>query len=222
MTNKLPTIQVNTSEAVQHWQLLQRQCKAFLESGYLPSHIKTLAQALVICWKGHELGIPPLQAFSSISIVKGKPCLSSELMLALIYSRLPGAKVTFTKSTNLECSVTMQRPHGEPQTFGFTMEDAKRAGIVVSDGAWAKYPAAMLRARAISAGARAVFPDSIMGCFTPEEMGSDIIELEPEDAVTMKAAPVNEDAEPEMEEEPKSFEGFDTIAKRALGKQKEQ
>ena len=72
----------------------------------------------------------------------------------------------------------MQRPEGEPQSFRFSIEDAKRANL--TGMAWTKYPAAMLRARAISAGARAVFPDCIMGCYTPEEMGANIIEVEGE------------------------------------------
>lgn len=172
----------------EEWTLLQRQCISFLESGYLPDHVwkgvepkVAVARAITIATKGKELGIPPLQAFSSITVIKGKPCLSAELMLALIYQRVPGAKVTFVtppEKQATECTVVMQRPHGDPQSFSFTMADAQTAGIVRSDGPWQKFPKAMLRARAISAGARAVFPDAIMGCFTPEELGGEVIDVE--------------------------------------------
>ena len=161
------------------WELIQRQCKAFLESNYLPDHIQNLAQAITIAWKGHELGIQPLQAFSSITVIKGKPCLSSELMLALIYQRVKGAKVTFktpADKQHLECTVEMQRSGGEAQSFRFSIEDAKRADLIKPNSAWLKYPASMLRARAISAGARAVFPDAIMGTYTPEEMGEPAVD----------------------------------------------
>lgn len=175
-------------EAQESWQLLQRQCKAFLLSGFLPDHItkgtpdQAMAKAITIAMKGRELGIPPLQAFSSITVISGKPCLSAELMLALIYQRVKGAKVSFTTppdKQNLECVIVMQRPGGDPQTFRFSMEDAKRAGLTGKAGsAWEKYTSHMLRARAISLGARAVFPDAIMGCYTAEEMGHDVIEVE--------------------------------------------
>jgi hypothetical protein len=166
------------------WILIQKQCQAFLQSGFLPNHVKTMAQAITIAWKGHELGIPPLQAFSSITVINGKPCLSSELMLALIYSRVKGAKVTFKtppEKQSQECTIEMQRPGGDPQVFRFSMDDAKRAGLLGKpNSAWEKYAQSMLRARAISAGARAVFPDAIMGCYTPEEMGAEPIEIEAE------------------------------------------
>lgn len=174
VTNNIPL-----SPDMAQWELIQRQCKAFIDSGFLPRHITSIAQAITIAWKGRELGIPPLQAFSSISVINGKPCLSSELMLALIYQRVKGAKITFVtppEKVNEYCDLTMQRPGGDLMTFRFTIEDAKRAGIMKPGGAWDKYPAALLRARCISAGARAVFPDAIMGCYTPEEMGEERVE----------------------------------------------
>jgi hypothetical protein len=179
---------VSTVSSRDQWSLLQRQCKAFIASGFLPEHItkgctqdQALAKALTIVIKGMELGVPPMQAFSSITVIKGKPCLSAELMLALIYKRIPGAKVDFTTAPdkqNKECAVSMQRPGGGKQHFKFTLDDAKAAGLLRADSPWTKYPAAMLRARAISAGAKAVFPDCIMGCLTPEEMGADIVDVD--------------------------------------------
>jgi hypothetical protein len=54
------------------------------------------------------------------------------------------------------------------------MDEAKAAQLLGKD-VWKKYPAAMLRARAISAMARAMFPDAINGVsYTPEELGSEI------------------------------------------------
>jgi hypothetical protein len=54
------------------------------------------------------------------------------------------------------------------------MEDAHRAGLS-GKGPWKSYPAAMLRARAISAMARAMFPDALSGVvYTPEELGAEV------------------------------------------------
>lgn len=157
------------------WVLMQRQCTAFLKSGFLPSNIKTTEQAVTIAWKGREMNLPPLYALSNISVINGKPCLSAELMLALIYRNIPGSAAVFTtppEKQHLECEAVVNRPHGATMKFRFSIEDAKRAGIYRQT--WEKYPAALLRARTISSFARAVFPDALMGCsYTPEEMGDD-------------------------------------------------
>lgn len=188
-----------TNNAHEEWLLLQKQCHSFLLSGFLPDHITrgvpkevAMAKALTIVMKGKELGVPPLQAFSSITVIQGKPCLSSELMLALVYQRVKGAKVTFRTPPEMqskECVVEMQRPGGEPQLFRFGMDDAHAAGLIKPNSAWQKYPSAMLRARAISAGARAVFPDCIMGCYTPEELGGDIVDITPEGETVIQSPP---------------------------------
>ena len=196
------------------WELLQRQCRAFVGSGFLPDHItknctpdQAMAKALTIAWKGRELGVPPMQAFASITVIGGKPCLGAELMLALIYQRVPGAKVTFLSTTNQEAEIEMQRPGGKPQKFKFTMADANAAQLGGKD-VWKKYPAAMLRARVISAAARAVFPDCIMGCYTPEEMGAEVIDVEFVEATESAhqpapAAPTQQ--QPRADYKPKSF-----------------
>jgi hypothetical protein len=183
----------NLPPAVHEWSMMQRQCKAFVMSGYLPEHItrgartidEALARAVTIAQKGKELGLPPMQSFSSITVIKGKPCLAAELMLALCYQRAKGFKATFTTppdKQNQECTVVMQRFGGDPQTFRFTIQDAQKAGLVKTGSGWDKFPASMLRARAISAGCRAVAPDATMGCYTPEELGGAPIDmpLEPE------------------------------------------
>lgn len=186
MNTEKPSTQVTVHQPTSQWQLIQRQCRAFLESGFLPRHVQNLAQAITIAWKGQELGIPPLHAFSSIAVINGKPALSAELMLSLVYSRLKGAKITFTtppEKQATECTVVMQRPGGDAQTFRFTLEDAKKAGLYPAkpDSAWMRYTGALLRARTVAMGCRAVFPDCLMGCvYTPEELGHDVIDIEVE------------------------------------------
>lgn len=155
----------------EEFAVVMKQIDGLVRSGLLPSAIKSNVQAFAIWQMGRELGIPPMHAFRSINVIKGKPTLSAELMLALVYQRVPGAKVTFKtppEKQNVECVVEMQRPGGDAQSFRFSIEDAKRAGLRGDN--WTKYPASMLRARVVSAGARAVFPDAIMGCYTPDEL----------------------------------------------------
>lgn len=143
--------------------------KAF-KSGLLPQSIKNPEAALSIALKGRELGIPPMLAFGHLHIVKGKVGMSAELMLAQIYKIHPKATVNYLKNSPEGCIVEASRINGKKSTFSFTIEDAKRADLLGKDN-WKQYPEAMCRARAISAMARAMFPDAIMGAsYTPEEL----------------------------------------------------
>lgn len=145
-----------------------------IKSGFLPSSIKTPEQAVVIILKGRELGMKPMQAFASIAVINGKPTISAEGMISLIYKNVQGAVIDFVKTDNAECEISAKRPGGKKTKFSFTMDDAKRANLT-GKGPWVTYPAAMLRARCISAMARALFADALSGVvYTPEELGADI------------------------------------------------
>lgn len=158
------------------WAILKEQAAMVVKTGFLPAAIKTAEQAIAIALKGRELGIPPMQAFAHIHIIQGKPTISAELMLSLIYKNCPGAVVDYIENSNEICVIEAKRPGGSTARFSFSMEDAKRADLL-GKGNWKAYPGAMLRARAIAIMARARFPDAIMGCsYTPEELGADVNE----------------------------------------------
>jgi hypothetical protein len=144
--------------------------KTLLPTGFLPSTIKTPEQAVAIMIKGQELRIPPMYALSNIVVIQGKPAANAELMLALIYRDHGDDAIIFTETSAMGASISYKRRSWkERQVFSFTSADAKTAGL--SGGNWSKYPAAMLRARCISAVARLAFPDTIGGMYTPEELG---------------------------------------------------
>ena len=146
-----------------------------IKTGFLPASIKTPEQAIIIALKGKELGIPPFQSFSQIAVVQGKPTISAELMLALIYKNVQSAEINFIKTDNEACVIKARRKKdSEFSEFKFTVDDAKKAGLMNKDN-WNKYTAAMLRARAISAMARALFADAIAGAsYTAEELGAEV------------------------------------------------
>ncbi len=154
---------------------LMKQAKIFIASGFLPSSIKTPEQAITIAIKGRELGIPPMQAFAHINVIQGKPAMSAELMLALCYEGCPTAIIEFPQSDNKNCVIDARRRRSDKVSqFKFNLDDALAAGLLQKDS-WKKYPAAMLRARCISAMARATFPDCLMGVsYTAEELGADV------------------------------------------------
>jgi len=150
------------------WEALKEQARALIKSGFFPRSVNTPEKVIAVMLAGRELGLPPMQSIRAISIVDGKPTLSAETMLALAYQRVPGLKVE-VKSTNEGAVVAGSRPNGPTVTVSFSKADATAAGLLGKDN-WRKYPAAMFRARAISAWCRVVTPDAILGCYTPEEL----------------------------------------------------
>lgn len=150
-----------------------------VKSGLLPAGIKSAEAAVVIILKGRELGLPPMQALSHVHVVNGKPTLSAEVMLAMALQR--GHRVVVAESTNERATIKGQRlesfaKYGPEQSLTFSMEDARTAGVT-GNPTWKKYPAAMLRARAISAFMRMFAPDVLMGAsYVPEELGAEVNE----------------------------------------------
>lgn len=119
---------------------------------------------------GREFGWSLMVALQYIQVIQGKPTLSAEAMVARI--RQLGHSVTAVEWTDQVC--TLRGKHavtGDEETVSFSMDDANRAGLRGDN--WRKYPKSMLRARATTMIARALFADAIMGIsYTPEELSS--------------------------------------------------
>lgn len=175
MANKaLTTVPHSDLPDVQTFQTMTQMAAALFKSGLLPSHIKNEQAAFAVVQKGRELGIPPMYSLSNIVVINGKPTANAECMLALVYRDHGDAAVRFAESTNERCVIEYKRA-GWPsyKTFAFTIEDARKADLLKNQ-TWNKYPAAMLRARCVSAVARMAFPDSIAGLYTPDELGAEV------------------------------------------------
>lgn len=173
--------------ATGEWNTMREMATALVESGLLPQHVKTPQAALAIMLKGREIGVPAMQALSNIVVIQGKPTCNAEIMNALIYRDHGDHALRFIEATNDVATLEYKRRSWTTyQQFSFTIADAKQAGL--QGGNWAKYPAAMLRARCISAVARMAFADSIGGMYTPEELGA-AVTVEDGDRVVFDAAP---------------------------------
>ncbi len=145
----------------------------FVESGFLPTSIKTSAQALAIMLTGKELGIPPMLALRQIHVIEGKPTLAAELQLALFRRR--GGRFKWVTTTAKMAVLDVAAPGeqlDDASQFSFTIEEAEAAGLL-GKGNWRKYPAAMLRARVAALAIRAVAPEVSMGLYDPDELGGE-------------------------------------------------
>jgi hypothetical protein len=142
---------------------LRRKARIAIKSGYLPSNIYTEDQVLTIVRAGEELGLPFMSSLRCIYLIEGKIALEATAMRALVFRKIPGARIDFIECSAERCLVEMQRPGGKTNLFAFTIEDARRAGLLAKKN-W-KYPISMLIARASTIGIKAIFPDAILGGF---------------------------------------------------------
>jgi len=125
---------------------------------------------LVVLMKGRELGLAPMQSLSSIHVISGKAVCEASLMVGLCVSRPAVCKYfTLVESTTDHATYeTLRVGSPEPVSLTYTIKEAQGAGLT-SKSNWKTHPAAMLRARASGALARAAYPDLVAGIYTPDE-----------------------------------------------------
>jgi len=171
--NKNIQIQPVSEDEGKLLDVMLRKAELLLKSGLMPKELNTKEKILVVLLKAKELGMPPLEAISQLYVVNQKVAMQATGMLAQIYRSGKAAYVRFGgDATSAWCE--MARKDGVAAfKYVFTMEDAKRAGLLSKDG-WRNYPKEMLLCRAITGCARKVFPDVIGGLYTPEELGLDV------------------------------------------------
>jgi len=180
MTDKMTVYQPITPEV---WHTIEGIAPAMFKARLFG--VESAEQAMAIMLKGHELGMALTASFEFIDIIKDKPSLKPRGALALIHQCGLCEKVVIDDQVDANgkpsgCAVTMKRKGGIEFTAAFTMADAKLAGLLEvrpnakGPGGWQKYPANMLRWRAIGFCAAVVFPDVTGGLYQADELGADI------------------------------------------------
>lgn len=122
---------------------------------------------------GHELGLGPMQSLNMITSIKGRVGLRPEAMRAMVVTS--GHRIWTEEYTDTVVAYAGWRK-GDPADLivrtRFTIEDAKRAGLVKNESAYVKYPRAALSGRATAELCRLHFADVIGGLsYTPDELG---------------------------------------------------
>lgn len=175
MTEERETYAIETRQELSPtvWQMISQIAPVVHQSRLFG--VNSPEQAAAIMLKGYELGLTLTAAFEFIDVIKGTPGLKPRGALALILQSPEYEDVKVTEE-NGSCTVWMKRKNGFEHTIRFTIEDAKQANLIKPDGGWAKYPANMLRWRAIGFCADIVFPDVIGGMKRTDELGADITE----------------------------------------------
>lgn len=128
---------------------------------------KNPEEAMAIMLLCQAESLHPAVAMRDYHVIQGRPALKADAMLARFQQA--GGSVHWKVYTDREVTGTFSHPQGGSLDVTWTLEQAKRIGITTKDN-WAKYPRAMLRARCLSEGIRAVYPGVVVGVYTPEEV----------------------------------------------------
>lgn len=121
--------------------------------------------------RGMEVGLPPMQALSSIAVINGRACLWGDSIVALLQRAGHFLDVDYEGAgEHLTAVATLTRgDSGRKVVRRFSMADAKRAGLLGKPGPWTQYPQRMLAMRARSWAARDGAADALMGLHVAEE-----------------------------------------------------
>ncbi len=142
---------------------------------------KNPQEAMAIMLLCQAEGLHPAIAARDYHIIQGRPALKADAMLARFQQA--GGKVEWKVYTDAEVTGVFSHPQGGSLEVTWTLAQAKSIGIAGKDN-WKNYPRAMLRARCLSEGIRAVYPGCVVGVYTPEE----VQDFEPRKTVDMGTA----------------------------------
>lgn len=177
-TGKVPVpLDGPLADADQAWRL----ARFFAAADIVPNDLRNKpANAFLVILYGQRLGLPPEIALSTVSVVKGKPRMAGQLLLAKVREAGHKAKIVHGKD---ECTVTITRDDGDDHTETFTLAEAVKARLcTIKDGQpyarsqkgeplpWETYTKRMLQWRAVGACVDVICPEVKMGFLVEGEL----------------------------------------------------
>ncbi len=124
---------------------------------------------LVAIQKGLEIGLSPMAALESIAVINGRASLWGDALLGLVQVSPQYEWHNEAESTPTKGVCIVKRKGHEPHHVEFSIEDAKRAGLLGKPGPWQQYTARMLTLRARAFALRDKFADVLKGLSMAEE-----------------------------------------------------
>lgn len=152
-------------------------------SELVPKCFRGKPQDLFLCWSmGYQVGLTPEQSMQCIAVINGKPAMWGDDMLALCMSHRDFDDIIETpilkNDTVIGYTCTVKRKGKADKESIFTLDMAKKAGLLAKGGVWNQYPERMLKLRARGFCLRDAFPDALKGIKPREEVEDYIIEAD--------------------------------------------
>ena len=144
-------------------------------SELVPKCYRGKPQDLFLCWSiGYSIGMSPEQSMQCIAIINGKPCMYGDEMLALCMIHKDFEDIIenpiVKNDSIIGYTCTVKRKGRADKESVFTLDMAKKAGLLAKGGVWNQYPERMLKLRARGFGLRDAFPDALKGIKSREEV----------------------------------------------------
>lgn len=143
---------------------MQTMAQAVAKSGLFG--MKSEDQALALMLVAQAEGQHPATITQDYDIIQGKACRKTHSVMARFQQM--GGKIEWHQLTDTVAEATFSHPSGGSLRMDWTIEQARRIGLAGKDN-WKNYPRAMLRARLIAEGVRAVYPAALGGMLVAEE-----------------------------------------------------
>jgi len=144
---------------------MERMAQAIAKSGLFG--LKSPDQAVALMLVAQSEGRHPASVAAEFDIIQGRPALKSQAALARFQTA--GGKIQWLVRNDHECTAEFSHPAGGTLQVSWTMDRAHAAGLTGKQ-TWKQYPTAMLSARTVAEGVRAVFPACLNGVYLAEEV----------------------------------------------------
>ena len=160
--------------------------KIMADSDLVPKDFKGKpGNILVAIQKGLEIGLSPMSALESIAVINGRASLWGDGMLALVQAS-PVYEWHDESQSTPQKGVCIIKRKGHPEHRSeFSLEDAKRAGLLGKPGPWTQYTSRMLTLRARAFALRDKFADALKGL----PMAEEAMDLPSREPITAEVAP---------------------------------
>lgn len=146
--------------------------KLIAHSGMVPKQYDGNPGAvLVAAQMGAELGLSWMASVQNIAVINGRPSLWGDAVLA-VCRRHPDfeyCKESLNKDKTVATCIVKRR-NEDPVERSFSVDEAKKAGLLGKSGPWTQYTTRMLQMRARGFALRDVFPDALRGIHVAEEV----------------------------------------------------
>lgn len=144
-----------------------RYANYIVKSGFAPQCFKTPEAVLIAVQYGAEVGLKPMQALQSISVVNGRPGLWGKALPGIVLQH--GILEKFNEWTEGDgesliaiCEVK-RKGMDSVRVEKFSAADARAAGLWKKAGPWSQYPKDMLKYKARARAFNALFADVLCG-----------------------------------------------------------
>jgi len=138
--------------------------------------------------RGRSLGIDAVTSLANFHVIKGRPVMHASLIVGLVLKSGKAEHFDLVETTDEKATwITKRKGSAREVPLTWDISDALNAGLLIGTpekcmgvsvsglpSNWDKYRRTMLRWRAATELARAVYPDVTTGLYTPDEIADGV------------------------------------------------